>query len=187
MQEGKVIEEALQLAKERKVMKGTGERERYIQLKTEFQRLARRDKETLFNEQCKEKEENKRMGKARGLFKKIGDIKETFHAMMGTIKDRSNKERNRKDIRESEDIKKRWQEYTELHKKKDLNEPYNHHGGVTHLELHILECEVKRALGSITMNKANGGDRIPAELFQILKVDAVKVLHSICQQIWKTQ
>ena len=111
-------EEALQLAKERKVMKGTGERERYIQLKTEFQRLARRDKETLFNEQCKEKEENKRMGKARGLFKKIGDIKETFHAMMGTIKDRSNKERNRKDIRESEDIKKRWQEYTELHKKR---------------------------------------------------------------------
>jgi len=96
-------EEVLQLAEERKEMKGTGERERYIQLKAEFQRIARRDKETLFNEQCKEKEENKRMGKARDLFKKIGDIRETFHAMMGTVKERSNKERNRKGIREAED------------------------------------------------------------------------------------
>ena len=96
-------EEVLQLAEERKEMKGTGERERYIQLKAEFQRIARRDKETLFNEQCKEKDENKRMGKARDLFKKIGDIRETLHAMMGTVKERSNKERNRKGIREAED------------------------------------------------------------------------------------
>ena len=178
-------EEALQLAEERKEMKRTGERERYIQAKAELQRIARKYKDTLFNEQCKEKEENKRMGKARDLFKKIGDIKETFHAMMGTIKDRSNKERNSKDIREVEEIKKRWQEYTELDKK-DLNEPYNHHSVVTHLEPDILECEAKLVLGSMTMNKANGGDRIPAELFQILKDDAVKVLHSICQQVWKT-
>ena len=119
------------------------------------------------------------MGKTRDLFKKIRDTKGTFHAKMGSKKDR-----NSMDLTEAEDIKKRWQEYTELYKK-DLHDPYNHDGVITHLEPDILECEVKQALGSITMNKARGGDEIPVELFQILKDDAVKVLHSICNQIWK--
>ena len=113
---------------------------------------------------------------------KIRDTKGTFHANMGTIKDR-----NAMDLTEAEDIKKRWQEYTEDLYKKDFNDPDNHSGMITHLEPDILECENKWALGSITTNKASGGDGIPAELFQILKDDAVKVLHSICQQIWKTQ
>ena len=121
------------------------------------------------------------MGKTRGLFKEIRDTKGTFHAKMGSIKDR-----NGMDLTEATDIKKRWQEYTELYKK-DFHDAGNHNGVLTHLEPDILECEVKWALGSITMNKASGGDRIPIELFQILKDDAVKVLHSICQQIWKTQ
>ena len=121
------------------------------------------------------------MGKTRDLFKKIRDTKGTFHAQMGSIKDR-----NGMDLTEAEDIKKRWQEYTELYKK-DLHYQDNHDGVITHLEPDILECEVKRAFGSITMNKASGGDGIPGELFQILKEDAVKVLHSICQQIWKAQ
>ena len=123
------------------------------------------------------------MGKTRDLFKKIKDTKGTFHAKLSSIKDR-----NGMDLTEAEDIKKRWQEYTELYKK-DLHDPDNHAGVITHthLEPDILECEVKWALGSITMNKASGGDGIPIELFQILKDDAVKVLHSICQQIWKTQ
>ena len=120
------------------------------------------------------------MGRTKDLFKKIGDIKGTFQARMGTINIR-----NGKDLTEAEEIKKRWQEYTELYKK-DLHVPDNHNGVITHLGPDILECEVKRALGSITMNKASGGDGIPVELFQILKDDAVKVLHSICQQIWKT-
>ena len=120
-----------------------------------------------------------RIGKTSDLFKKIGDIKGTFHARMGPIKDR-----NGMDLTEAEDIKKRWQEYTEESYKKVLN---NHNGVVTHQEPGILECEVRWALGSITMNKAHGAHGIPAELFQILKDDAVKVLHSICQQIWKTQ
>ena len=122
------------------------------------------------------------MGKTRDLFKKIRDTKGTFHAKMGSTKDR-----NGMDLAEAEDIKKRWQEYTEELYKKDLYDPDNHHGVITHLEPDILECEVKWALGSITTNKASGGDGIPVELFQILKDDAVKVLHSICQQIWKTQ
>ena len=163
-------------------MKINRERERYIQLNAELQRIARRDKKAFFKEQCKEIEENNRMGKTRDLFKKIRDTKETFHAKMGTIKDR-----NGVDLTEAEDVKKRWQGYTELHTKKDLHDPYNHDGVITHLEPDILECEVKWALGSITTKKASGGDGIPAELFQILKDDAVKVLHSICQQIWKTQ
>ena len=120
------------------------------------------------------------MGKTRDL-KKIRDTKATFHAKMGSTKDR-----NGMDLTEAEDIKKRWQKYTELYKK-DLHDPDNHDGVITHLESDILECEVKWALGSITTNKASGGDGIPVELFQILKDDAVKVLHSICQQIWKTQ
>ena len=121
------------------------------------------------------------MGKTSDFFKKIRDTKGIFPAKMGTIKDR-----NCRDLTEAEDIKKRWQEYTEELFEKDLHDPDNHNGVITHLELYILECEVKWALGSITTNKASGGDRIPFELFQILKDDAVKVLHSICQQIWKT-
>ena len=122
------------------------------------------------------------MGKTRDLFKKIRDTKGTFHAKIGLIKDR-----NSMDLTEAEDIKKRWQEYTEELYKKDLHDPVNHDGVITHLEPDILECEVKWALERITMNKTSGGDRITVELFQILKDDAVKVLHSICQQMWKTQ
>ena len=122
------------------------------------------------------------MGKTRDLFQRIRDTKGAFHAKMGTIKDR-----NSKDLTEAEDIKKRWQEYTEELYKKYLHDPDNHDGVVAHLEPYILECEVKRALGNITTNKARGGDGIPGELFQILKDDAVKVLHSVCQQIWKPQ
>ena len=122
------------------------------------------------------------MGKSRDLFKKISNTKGTLHAKMGTIKDR-----NGMDLTEAEDIKKRWQEYTEELYKNYFNDPDNHDGAITHLEPDILECEVKWALGSTTMNKASRGDGIPIELFKILKDDAVKVLCSICQQIWKTQ
>ena len=122
------------------------------------------------------------MGKTRDLFKKIRDAKGIFRAKISSIKDR-----NGRDLTEAEDIKKRWQEYTEELYIKDLNDPDNHNGVITHLEPDILKCEVKRALGSITTNKASEGNGIPAELFQILKDNAVKVLHSICQQIWKTQ
>ena len=122
------------------------------------------------------------MEKTRDFFKKIRDTKGTLHAKVGTIK-----HRNVMDITEAEDIKKRWQEYTEELYKKDLQGQDNHDGVITHLEPDILECEVKWALGSITMNKAREGDGRPVELFQILKDDVVKVLHSICQQIWKTQ
>ena len=118
----------------------------------------------------------------RDLFKKMRDIKGTFHAKMGSIKDR-----NGLDLTEAEDIKKRWQEYTEELYKKRFHDPDNHDGVITHLEPDILECEIKWALESITMDKAREGAEIPSELFQILKDDAVKVLHSICQQIWKTQ
>ena len=122
------------------------------------------------------------MGKTRDLFKKIRDTKGIIHTKMGLIKDR-----NGMDLIETEDIKKRWQEYTEELYKKDLHDPDNHSGVITHLELDILKCKVKWALGSITTNKARGGDGIPVKLFQILKDDTVKVLHSTCQQIWKTQ
>ena len=144
--------------------------------------IARRDKKAFLRDQCKEIEENNRMGKPRDLFQKIRDTKGTFHSKMGSIKDR-----NYRDLKEAEDIKKRWEEYTEELYKKDLHDPENHNGVVTHLKPDILEREVKWALGSITMNKASGGDGIPVELFQVLKDDAVKVLHLICQQIWKTQ
>ena len=132
----------------------------------------------FLNEQSK-KRGKQQNGKEERSLKKTGDIKGTFHARMGTIK-----ERNDKDLTEAEEIKKRWQECRELHKK-GLNDPDNHDGVVTYLEPDILECEVKQAWGSIMMN--NGGDRIPVELFKILKDAAAKVLHSICQQIWKTQ
>ena len=147
-------------------------------MNAEFQRIARRDKKAFLSDKCKEIEENNRMGKTRDLFKKIRDTKEMFHAKMGSINDR-----NDMDLTEAEDIKKRWQEYTEELYKKDLHDPNNYDDVITHLEPDILECEVKWALGSLTMNKASGGDGILDELFQILKDDAVKVLHSICQQI----
>ena len=129
-----------------------------------------------------QREENNRTGKSRDLFKKIRDTKGKFHAKMGSIKDR-----NGMVLTEAEVIKERWQQYTEELYKKELHNPDNHDGMITHREPDILECEVKWALGSIITNKASGDDRIPVELFQILKDDAVKVLHSICQQIWKTQ
>ena len=138
------------------------------------------EKKVFLSEQCKEIKKNNRMGRTSNLFKKIRDTKGTFHAKIGTIKDR-----NGMDLTEAEDLKK-WQKYTEKLQKKDLNDINDQDGVITHLKPDILECEVKWALGSITMNKASGGDGIPVELFQILKDDAVKVLHSICQQIWKT-
>ena len=174
-------EKGLQIAEKRREAKGKGEEEIHIHLNAEFQRIARRDKKAFFSDQCKEIEENNRMGKTRDLFKKTRDTKGTFHAKMGTIKGR-----NGMDLTEAEDIK-RWQEYTDDLYKKDLNDSDNHDGVITHLEPDIPECEVKWALGGITTNKASGGNGIPAELFQILKDDAVKVLHSLCQQIWKTQ
>ena len=134
-------------------------------LNAEFQRIARRDKKAFLSDQCKEIEENNRMGKTRDLFKKIRDTKGTFHARMGTIKDR-----NGMDLTEAEDIKKRWQEYTEELYKKDLHDLDNHDGVITNLEPDILECEVKWALESIATNKASGGDGFPVELFQILKM-----------------
>ena len=161
---------------------GKGEKERYIHLNAEFQRTAKRDKKVFLSDKCKEIEEKNRMEKTRDLFKKIRDTKETFHAKMGTIKDR-----NGMDLTRAEDIKKTWQEYTEVLYKTDLNDLDNHGGVITHLESDILECEDKRAWGSITTNKASRGDGIPVELFQILQDDAVKVLYSISQQIWKTQ
>ena len=173
-------QKALQIAVKRREVKSKGEKKRYTHLNAEFQRIARRDKKAFLSDQCKETEEKNSMGKTRDL-KKIRDTKGTFHAKMGSIKDR-----NSMDLTEAEDIKK-WQEYTEELYTKDLHDPDNHNGVITHLEPDILECEVKWALRSITMNKATGGDGIPGELFQILKDDTVKVLHSICQQIRKTQ
>ena len=167
-------EEALQIAVKRRKMKSKGEKERYSHLNAEFQRIARRDKKALPSYQCKEIEENNRMGKSRDLFKKIRDTKGTSHAKMGLIKDR-----NGMDLTEAEDIRKRCQEYTEELYKKDLHDPDNHDGVITHLEPDILECEVKWALENISMNKTSGGDGIPVELFQILKDGAVKVRHSI--------
>ena len=175
-------EEALHIAVKRREAKGKGEKERYKHLNAEFQRITRRDKKAFLSHQCKEIQEDNRMGKTRDLFKKIRHTKGTFHAKMGSIKDR-----NGMDLTEAKDIKKRWQEYTEELYKKHLHDPGNHDGVITHLEPDILEWEVKWALESITTNKASGGDGIPDELFQILKDDAVKVLHSICQQIWNTQ
>ena len=169
-------EEALQIAMKRREAKNKGEKERYTHLNSEFQRIVRRDKKAFLRNQCKEIEENNRTGKTRDLCKKIRDTKGIFHAKMGLIKDR-----NCMDLTEAEDIKKRWQEYTEELCKKDLHNPDNHDGVITHLELNILECEVKWDLGSISMNKDSVSEGIPVVLFQILKDDAVKVLHSVCQ------
>ena len=154
-------EEALQLAVKKREVKSKGEKERYTHLKTEFQRTARREKKAFLNDQCKEIEENNRMGKKRDVFKKIRDTKGTFHAKMGSIKDR-----NGMDLTETEDIKKRWQEYTEELYKKDLYDPDNHSGVITHLEPGILEHKVKWVLGSITTNKASGGNGIPLSYFK---------------------
>ena len=162
-------------------VKSKGEKERYTHLNAEFQRIARRDKKAFLSDQCKEIEENNRMRKTRNLLKKIRDTKGTFHAKMGSIKDR-----NGMDLTEAEDIK-RWQKYAEELYKKDLHDTHDYSGVITLLKPDILECEVKWALGNIIVNEASGGDGIPVELFQTLKDDAVKVLHSICQQIWKAQ
>ena len=145
--------EALQIAVKRREAKSKGVKERYKHLNAEFQRIARRDKKAFLGDQYKEIEENNRMGKTRDLFKKIRDTKGTFHARMGSIKDRNSME-----LTEAEDIKKRWQEYMEELYKKDLHDPDNHDDAITHLEPDILKCEVKWALGSITTNKASGGD-----------------------------
>ena len=153
--------EALQIAVKRREVKGKGEKERYTHLNAEFQRIVRRNKKAFLSDHCKEIEEKNRMGKTRDLFKKIRDTKGTFHAKMGTTRDR-----NGMDLTEADDIKKRWQEYTEELYKRDLHNPDNHDGVITHLEPDILECEVKWALGSITMHKARGGDGIPFEIFQ---------------------
>ena len=159
MQKSKMAGEALQITVERKEAKSKGEKERYKHLNAELQRIARRDKKAFLSDQYKEMEENNRMGKTRDLFKKIRDTKGTLHAKMGSIKDR-----NGMDLTEVEDIKKRWQEYTELYKK-DIHDSVNHSGVITH----ILECEVKWALGSITTKKASGGDGIPVELLSYFK------------------
>ena len=150
---------------EKREAKGKGEKERHVHLNAEFQRISRRDKKAFLSDQCKEIEENNRMEKTRDFFKKIRDTKGTFHAKVGSIKDR-----NGLDLTETEDIRKRWQEYTDQLYKKDLHDQDNHDGMITHLEPDILQCEVKWALGSITTNKASGGDGIPVELFQILKM-----------------
>ena len=153
-------EEALQRAEKRREVKGEGEKERYTLLHAEFQRIARREKKAFRTDQCKEIKENNRMRKTRDLFKKIRDTKGIFHAKMGSIKDR-----NGMDLTEAEDVKKRWQEYTEELYQKVLNDTGNHNGVIIHLKPGVLECEVRCALGNITMNKASGGDGISVELF----------------------
>ena len=167
-------EEALQIAVKRREAKSKGEKERYTYLNAEFQRIEGRDKKAFLSGHCKEIEKNKRMGKTRDLFKKIRDTSGIFHAKMGSIKDR-----NGMDLTEAEEV----QEYTEELYEKDLHDPDNHGVMITHLEPDILECKVRLALGSTTINKASGGDGIPVELSQILKDDAAKVLHSIFKQI----
>ena len=179
MQESKILsEEALQIPVEKREAKSKGENERYTHLNADLQRIARRNRMAFLSNQFKEVEENNRMGKTRDLFKKTRDTKGTFHAKMGSMENR-----NGRDLTGAENIKKRWQEYTEGLYKKDLNDPDNHDGMIIHLEPDILEGKVKWALGSITMNKASGDDGIPAELYKILKDDTMKVLYSICQKM----
>ena len=157
--------EALQIAVKTREVKSKAEKERYPHLNAEFQRIARRDKKAFLSNQCKEIEENNRMGKTRDLFKKIRDTKWIFHAKMGFIKDR-----NGMDLTQAEDTKKRWHDYTEELYKKDLHDPDNNNGVIINLEPAILECEVRWALESITTNKASGCDGFPVELFQILEM-----------------
>ena len=159
----RLSEEALQIAVKRREAKSKGEKERHTHLNAEFQRIARRDKKALLSDQCKEIEENNRMGKTRDLFKKIRDTKRTFYAKMGSIKDT-----NGMDLSQAENIKQRWQEYIEELYIKDLNDPDNHDGVITHPEPDIRECKVKWALESITTNKISGGERVQSELLQIL-------------------
>ena len=173
-------EKDLQIAEKRREAKGQTENERYTHLNVECQRIARRDKKAALSDQCTEIEEDNSMGKPRDFFKKIRDTKGTFHAAMATIKDR-----NSMALTETKDIKKMWEEYREELYTKDLNDQDNQDGVITHLEPHILECKVKWDLGNITMSKVSGGDEIPVKLFQNLEDDFAKVLHSICQQIWK--
>ena len=154
-------EEALQTDEKRREAKDKGEKETYTHLKAEFQRIARKDKKAFLYDQCKEIKENKKKGKTRDLFKKIRDTTRTFHAKMGSIKDR-----NGRDLTEAEDIKNRRQEYTEELYKKDLNDPDNHNGVITQLESHNLECDVKWTLGSITMNNTSGGDGFQLSYFK---------------------
>ena len=172
-------EEALQIPEEKRQAKGKGGKERYTHLNAKFQRIARRGRKAFLSDQCKERKTIER--ERLEISSRKLDTKGKFHAKMGPIK-----LRNGMYLTEAEDIKK-WQEYIEELYRKDLHDPDNHDGVITHLEPDILECEVKWALGSITTNKASGGDGIPVEQFQTLKDDAVKVVHSICQQIWKTQ
>ena len=171
----------LLISEEQREAKSKRERERYIQLNAEFQRTARRDKKAFFIEQCLIIEENNKRKKTRDLFRKIGNIEGAFCPKMCTIRDK-----NGRDLVDVEKIKKRWNEYTELCRK-DLGEPYYYYAVVSHPEPDILGCEVKWALRSAALNKARGCDEIPGELFKSLKEDAIKVLHSLCQQIWKTQ
>ena len=177
-----VIWGGLKISLKRREAKSNGEKERYTHLNAEFQRISRRDKKAFLSDRSKEILENNRMGKTSDLFKKIRDTKGTFHAKMGSIKDR-----NCRGLTEAGNIKKRWQEYTEELYKKDLHDSDNYGGLITYLETDILEYKVKWALGSITTIKASGGDGIPVELLQILKDDSVKVLHSVCHKIWKNQ
>jgi len=163
----------------RREAKCKGEKERYSHFNEEFQRIARRDKKAFLSDPCKETEENNRMGKTRDLFKKMRDTKGIFHAKMGSIKDG-----NCMDLTEQK-ILRTGGKNTQKNYTKEFHDPDNHDGVITHLEPDILECEVKWALGSITINKAGGGDGIPGELFQILKDNAVKVLHSIFQHFGK--
>ena len=161
MQKAKRLsEEALQIAEKKREVKHKGEKEWYTHLKAKFQRVAKRSKKTFLSDQCKEIGENNRMGKTRDISKEIRDTKGTLHPKMSTVKDR-----NGMDLTEADNSKKKWQEYTEELHKKDIHDPDNHNGVITHLEPDILECEVKWALWSITTNKASGGDRIPIELF----------------------
>ena len=176
-------EEALQIAVKRREAKGKGEKERYTYLNAEFQRITRRDKKAFLSDQCKEVEEKKIEWERLEISSRKLEISREHFCEDGLNKG----QKWYGSLTEAEDIKKRWQVYTEELYNKDLNDPDDHDGVITHLEPDNLECEVKWALGSITTNKASGGDGIPVELFPILKDDAMKVLHSICQQIWKTQ
>ena len=174
-------EEALQIAVKRREVKNKGEKERYTHMSAEFQWIARRDKKAYFSDQCKEIEEKNRMVKTRDL-KKIWDTKGTFHAKMGSIKDR-----NGMDLIEAKLLRRGVKNTQKNCIKKIFMTQIIMMIWITHLEPDILECEVNWALGSITLNKASGGNEIPVELFQILKDDAVKVLYSIRQQLWKTE
>ena len=176
-----LFDEALQIAEKRREAKGKREKERYTHLNAEFQRIAR-DKKGFLTDQCKEIEENNKMGKTRDLLNRIGDTKGTFHAKVGIIKGR-----NCMDLTEAEDTKKMWQEYTEDLYKKGLHNPDNHEGVITHLEPDVLECEVKWALGSITTNKTSGGGGVPVVLFHILKDDAVKCCTQYVSKFGKLQ